>query len=220
MIAHSLAAPHHASAAADAVKAWAPDTPSTLDGYVDRWTEYLVADPSWREVFFKTQALTGGLSDPAAHRTFCQRLATALVPPDLAGIDPDRIRCWGPAPPSTLEDYVTCWGRYLSALLARSRDQQTPIAAPLVAPPRTGRPDAPEAPKLVHAAHYPLQPCWWSTWQRSTARRSPVSSARKTSCGSSDVRAQARTTIYAALELCRRGTVGCFVSRWTSGNVM
>ncbi len=60
----------------------------------------------------------GGWPDPLAHRTFCRRLAAALTPTFVDPSGVPKVKSWGPAPPSTSDDYTADWGQYLSAVLA------------------------------------------------------------------------------------------------------
>jgi hypothetical protein len=79
------------------------------------------------------------------------------APPRARGGWPDplpsgapKVTSWGPAPPSTSEDYTADWGQYLSAVLAPAQPV-SPAPVPVIPPPPmapspTGAPAAPSPP--------------------------------------------------------------------------
>jgi hypothetical protein len=120
------------------VKCWGPALPSTFEVFLERWARYFAADSFWSNVYSKTRRESE--PDPLAHHAFCRRLAAALAQPLLEPCGGSRVKSWGPAPPSTMEEYASEWGQHVAELLtpkqptsgaAGSREQ-----VPAVPPPR------------------------------------------------------------------------------------
>lgn len=74
-------APDSAQPPYDEIKSWGWAPPSTLEAYLDRWTDYFAADPRWRQILSVLQERCDSSPDPLTHRAFCRRLAAALLPP-------------------------------------------------------------------------------------------------------------------------------------------
>jgi len=143
--------------AAGEIKSWGPAVPSTIDVYLDRWTDYFATDPCWYNIVCALKKRVGSEPDPTTHHVFCRRLAAAVAPMFVAASGADPVQSWGPAPPSTSGDYATTWGKYIAALFAQARAggsathgppsrEQAPVIPPpplSEAPPRALDAEAP-----------------------------------------------------------------------------
>ncbi len=130
------------------IKSWGAAAPSTIDVYLDQWTDYFATDPCWYNIVCALKKRAESEPDAPTHQVLCRRLAAAVAPMFVGASGADPIQSWGPAPPSTSADYATTWGQYVAALLGRARpegsstreapsEQQAPlIPPPPPAPPR------------------------------------------------------------------------------------
>src|SRR5262249_16391920 len=78
------------------IKSCGPAPPSTLEAYLDRWTQYFATDPCWHSVYCAARG--DSEPDPLAHHIFCRRLAAALAPTFVEPHGAPTIKSWGPAP--------------------------------------------------------------------------------------------------------------------------
>lgn len=138
------------------VDCWGLAPPSSIEGYIDRWSIFFAADSTWRRIFcvqMKVERVSD--VDPLAHQVFCRRLAAAMTPMCVESSGAQDVQSWGPAPPSTREDYGIEWVRWCLDTLERARRQNSaspqPVERVLVVPPPPLAPSLPAPPPPTDA---------------------------------------------------------------------